>query len=210
MDKIRVIIVDDDLEWIKIISKNLPFEKDIAVVATASNPHDAIEVTQTLKPDVILMDINLTGSQEDRQSGILLTLSIIRELNSKIVMLSSISDEETFKKSFLAGCVQYVEKRDAKGLADVIRICVRKENPMQTLITEFKRLKREELLNTLTLEERRIFELYETGCTSKQVEEQLFKSRNTLRNQIKSINKKLNAKSIIEAILKVRSSGFNE
>lgn len=208
MEKIRVLIVDDDREWISLIARRLSFEDDLEVVGTAANEHDALVLSRSLVPDIVLMDINLSGGAGENQGGLFAAAAIINELNIRTIMLSSISDQEIYKNSFLIGALQYVEKNDAAGLANTIRTCMRSEGPMQALINELRRLKREEHLSHLSLEERKVFELFEGGCSSKEVENSLFKTRNTLRNQIKSINKKMSVKSIKEAIAKVRKNGF--
>lgn len=207
MDKIKVLIVDDDLEWMYLIENNLSFEEDIELIGKASNGNEGMELSKELKPDIVLMDVNLTGKLEDKDSGLTVASYIINELNIKTIILSSITESDVFKNSFLLGALQYVEKRDIQGLTNIIRTCYRTVNPMHTLISELNRLKKEELLCCLSTEERRIFGLFKDGLSYKKIEEKLVKSRNTLRNQIKSINKKMFTKSIHEAVLKVEKNG---
>lgn len=208
MNKIKVLIVDDDIEWMQLVEKSLSFEDDLSVIGKANNESKALELSKELKPDVVLMDINLTGKMDDKHSGLSLASYIILELNIKTIMLSSIADSEVFKNSFILGALYYIEKRDVKNLASTIRICFRNINPINTLISELSRLKKEEILQCLSSEERRIFEMFKSGLSYMQIEEKLFKSRNTIRNQIKSINKKMGTKSILEAIIKVNRNGI--
>ena len=58
-EKIRVLIVDDIAETRENIRKLLTFEADIEVVGAARSGREAIQMTQELKPDVVLMDINM-------------------------------------------------------------------------------------------------------------------------------------------------------
>jgi NarL family two-component system response regulator LiaR len=207
MEKIRVLIVDDDIEWSSLIKRKLSFEDDLEVVGTAVNEQDALLLSRSLIPDIVLMDINLSGRVGENR-GLFAAATIINELNIRTIILSSITDQEVYKHSFLIGALQYVEKGNTEGLAGAIRNSMRSDGPMQALVNELRRLKREEYLSHLSLEERKVFELFEGGYSSKEVENKLFKPRNTLRNQIKSINKKMNAKSIREAITKVRKNEF--
>ncbi|MEI6288881.1 MAG: response regulator, partial [Chloroflexota bacterium] len=58
-EKTRVIVVDDVSETRENIRKLLQFESDIEVVGTARSGREAIQISDELKPDVILMDINM-------------------------------------------------------------------------------------------------------------------------------------------------------
>ena len=58
-EKIRVLIVDDIAETRENIRKLLQFEADIEVVAVARTGREAIQLTQEVNPDVVLMDINM-------------------------------------------------------------------------------------------------------------------------------------------------------
>ncbi|HSJ89484.1 MAG TPA: response regulator, partial [Anaerolineales bacterium] len=58
-DKIRVIIVDDVSETRENVRKLLQFESDVDVVGLARTGTEAIQITQELNPDVVLMDINM-------------------------------------------------------------------------------------------------------------------------------------------------------
>ncbi len=58
-DKIRVIIVDDVSETRENVRKLLQFESDVDVVGLARTGKEAIQLSQELNPDVVLMDINM-------------------------------------------------------------------------------------------------------------------------------------------------------
>ena len=60
-EKIGVVIVDDIPETREHLSKLLSFENDIEVVGMASNGMEALELAARLRPDVVLMDINMPG-----------------------------------------------------------------------------------------------------------------------------------------------------
>gem|GEM_PF-5533441 len=59
--KIRVLIVDDFADTRESIAKLLYFERDIEVVGSAGSGPQGIQTAKDLKPDVILMDINMPG-----------------------------------------------------------------------------------------------------------------------------------------------------
>ncbi len=57
--KIRVLIVDDVAETRENIRKLLQFESDLEVVGAANSGRSGIEAAKELRPDVVLMDINM-------------------------------------------------------------------------------------------------------------------------------------------------------
>ena len=58
-EKNRVLVVDDVSETRENIRKLLQFEADIEVVGAARSGREAVQLSDELKPDVILMDINM-------------------------------------------------------------------------------------------------------------------------------------------------------
>ena len=58
-EKIRVVIVDDIAETRENIRKLLQFEPDVEVVGVARTGREAIDISKDVKPDVLLMDINM-------------------------------------------------------------------------------------------------------------------------------------------------------
>jgi len=58
-ERLKVLLVDDSTLMVKILSSMLTATGDIEVVGTASNGQDALELTQSLFPDLILLDVNM-------------------------------------------------------------------------------------------------------------------------------------------------------
>ena len=58
-DSIKVLIVDDIAETRDHLTKLLGFESDIEVVGAADSGRQALEMAGRLRPDVVLMDINM-------------------------------------------------------------------------------------------------------------------------------------------------------
>jgi pilus assembly protein CpaE len=83
-DKVRVLIVDDVSETRENIRKLLQFETDIEVVGAARTGKEAVQLTFEIKPDVVLMDINMPD-----MDGITATEAIRqRDQAAQIVILS--------------------------------------------------------------------------------------------------------------------------
>ncbi|OBZ17350.1 MULTISPECIES: response regulator transcription factor [Bacillales] len=205
MSHIKVFIVEDDEDWLKALSSFLNREPDLLVVGTAVNSNEALSMARTIVFDVILMDIQLEGSKLD---GIQTAMMMHEHSAAKIIMLTSLNDEQSMTRSFTAGALQYLEKTRFQELPQTIRSVYHHPAPMEALLKELARLKREEQLKDLTGAEREVFELIEAGYTQSQIEQKLFKAESTLKNQVNKMLKKFGVRSSKEAIEKVRRRGL--
>ena len=105
-EKIRVVIVDDIAETRENIRKLLQFEPDIEVVGVARTGREAIDISKDVKPDVLLMDINMPD-----MDGIAAT-EIIRKIVpfTQIVILSIQNDPNYMRRAMLAGARDFLTK----------------------------------------------------------------------------------------------------
>jgi pilus assembly protein CpaE len=105
-EKIRVVIVDDISETRENIRKLLQFEPDVEVVGVARTGREAIDIAKDVKPDVLLMDINMPD-----MDGIAAT-EIIRKMVpfTQIVILSIQNDPNYMRRAMLAGARDFLTK----------------------------------------------------------------------------------------------------
>ena len=104
--KIRVIIVDDIAETRENIRKLLQFESDVEVVGVARTGREAIDISKEVKPDVLLMDINMPD-----MDGIQTTEAIRKFLPFvQIVILSVQSDSSYMRRAMQAGASDFLTK----------------------------------------------------------------------------------------------------
>lgn len=207
MDKIQVMIVEDDPAWIKILNSFLSQEDDIFVKASANSKDEAVRLAADIKIDVIIMDINLSENLKD---GVAAALEIKEFSNAKIIMLTSYNDDELIKDSFEVGAVDYLLKEDYLDLPNTIRKTFNNRSSIQVILDDYARLKKDERLRELTTAEKEVFDLMEQGLSQSQIAAKLSKTNNTLRTQVKNILKKLGAKNSKEAVKKIKYKGLFE
>ncbi|RXZ80109.1 DNA-binding response regulator [Paenibacillaceae bacterium] len=207
---IKVLIVEDDPDWIKAMTVFLSREADLMVVGAATGSEEAIRLAGTLAFDVVLMDIQLSGDQavDDAPDGIYTAMRLHEIHPAKIIMLTSMSEEDYITRAFTAGAINYLEKSRYRELPQTIRAAFHHSTAMDALLKEFARLKREEQLRGLTTAEREVFEYIEAGYTQSQIEQKLHKAESTLKNQVNKMLKKLGVTSSKAAVEKVRRKGL--
>jgi pilus assembly protein CpaE len=125
-EKTRVLIVDDIAETRENIRKLLQFEADIEVVGAARTGKEAVQLTDELRPDVVLMDINMPD-----MDGITAT-EMIRQRNpvAQIVILSVQGDPNYMRRAMLAGARDFLTK---PPMADELISAVRRAGEMARL-----------------------------------------------------------------------------
>lgn len=105
-EKIRVLIVDDVTETRENVKKLLQFESDVEVVGIARTGKEAIQTSLELKPDVVLMDINMPD-----MDGIAATEAIrAKQPMVQVVILSVQSDQNYMRKAMLVGARDFLTK----------------------------------------------------------------------------------------------------
>ncbi|MEP6910933.1 MAG: response regulator transcription factor [Actinomycetota bacterium] len=105
-NRLRVLVVDDELRYAEAISMLVGEHEGMEVVGIAGDGHEAIELACYLQPDVVLMDV-----QMPRLDGISATRWIHRNLPAtNVVVMTALTAEEHAEGSFSAGGVAFVKK----------------------------------------------------------------------------------------------------
>ena len=122
-EKIRVLVVDDIADTRENVRKLLQFEADIEVVGTARSGKEAVQLAEELKPDVILMDINMPDMDGITATG------LIRQRNpvAQIVFLSVQGDPNYMRRAMQAGAHDFLTK---PPMADELISAVRRAGQM--------------------------------------------------------------------------------
>lgn len=105
-EKIKVLIVDDIADTRENLKRLLQFDQMIEVIGSARSGREAIEFSQQLKPDVVIMDINMPD-----MDGITATETIRRKVPfTQVVILSVQSDASYMRRAMLAGARDFLTK----------------------------------------------------------------------------------------------------
>lgn len=195
-DSIRILIVDDH-EVVRIGMRTLLANASgIKIIGEGSSAAEALEQTNKLRPDVVLLDVRLPDG-----SGVEACRSIKAEHpDIRVVMLTSFSDEEAIVGAVMAGASGYLLKQaDGERLTQAIRDAAEGESSLDpraagTLITQFRELsakQAESELAGLTERERKMLALIAEGYTNRAIGEVLHLSEKTVRNHVSQLLRKL-------------------
>lgn len=116
---IKVLIVDDIPETRDHLSRLLGLERDLDVAGTAGSGEEAIKVAMELRPDVVVMDINMPG-----MDGVAAAEIISQRLpTSPIIMMSVHGEANQLKRAISAGAREFLVKPFS---GDEISTCIRR------------------------------------------------------------------------------------
>ena len=191
---IKVMIVDDHELIREGLSKIIDMENDIDIVYKAKSGIEALEVIKDIKPDVILLDINM-----GELNGIE-TLKKIKASGSKTKIIVY-DDVEYISQSVNLGANGYVLKdSDSDTLIKTIKIVNDGGSYIQPTLatqlikhmtTEKKSTSDKKLLDLLTRRELIVMKEISSGLNNKSISKKLNISEKTVKNHVSSILKKL-------------------
>jgi two-component system, NarL family, response regulator DevR len=202
MEIIKVLVVDDEQSWIEEITQYLEKAANIVVVGAVNSKEQALNLFPYLDVHIVVMDSMLTKGIYD---GIETLIEMLQIKPSKVIMLTSVDDQRIIIDSFKVGAINFINKKDFRDLPDAIRDAHNDRSAIhpsaaKTLRLELSRLKIQEEKSILTKSEFEILKLISTGYTQQDIESHLFISRNTVKNHISNILRKLNVKRSKDAI----------
>ncbi len=140
--RIRVLIADDQALVRRGMTLMLTVEPDMHVVGQAADGMEAVEMAQRLRPDVVLMDLNMP-----RKGGVAATREITLSLpNTHVLVLTTLDADETVFEAIRAGAQAYLLK-DAteEELLETVRAVHRGESRLtpqiaRKVMDQFRRL----------------------------------------------------------------------
>lgn len=189
----RVVIVDDDT--LVAISLQTILESDVAVevVATGNSGEEAIRLYREYKPDVLLMDIRMSG-----MSGLEAGEQILSEFtDAKILYLTTFMDDEYIVKTLHIGAKGYILKQDFEGIIPALKAVYGGQNVFgQDIVEKLPELMKQKKtvdynMYDITDKEQEIIEEVAEGYSNKEIAARMYLSEGTVRNYISGILEKL-------------------
>ncbi|MDX1953085.1 MAG: response regulator transcription factor [Verrucomicrobiota bacterium] len=200
---IRIILVDDHKLMREGLASLLEKHAGLSVIAQTENGRTAIQLTQKLSPDIVVMDVSMPDL-----NGIDATRQIIsRSPGTKVVALSMHSDKQFVVEMFRAGASGYILKDAAlEDLANAIRTVVREQTYVLPKIAGLDvedfmlQTSSPELLITprLTEREREVLQLMSEGKGTKEIAAELHLSAKTVETHRQHLMDKLEIYTVAE------------
>jgi len=212
-ESIRIVIVDDHPLYREGVAATLRRDPLLHVVAEGETAQDALTLSRTHRPDILLLDLGIPGGG----------LQALRQIQAeglpvRVVVLTASDVEDDVVSSLKYGALGYVVKGVlGRELVSILKNIAAGQsyiapNLAARLITGGYRepKTRPAPFATLTPRERDILRCVANGCNNKEIAEQLHLSEKTVKHYMTSILKKLNVRNRVEAALMAQKAGLFE
>jgi DNA-binding NarL/FixJ family response regulator len=202
-EKIRVLIADDHTTFLAGLTSIIDMERDMIVVAQATDGRLAFDQWRKHRPNVTLLDLRMP---------ILDGVDVIDEIrredaSARIVILTTYDSDNDIYRAIKAGAKGYLLK-DARR--EELLDCIRKVNAGETCIPQalLEKLAAATSSQTLTGRELAVLTLLARGKSNKEIGADLFISESTVKGHVHSVFTKLNVFSRTEAIAAATRRGL--
>lgn len=193
--KINVLIADDFPLIRNALVDAINRDPAIAVVGTATNGSEAVELARELNPDVVILDVHMP-----EMSGLVALERILQEApHRRVLMLTATEKSDVFLEAIATGAAGYLNKRASSSelVQAVITVhgggSVIAPDLADTLLNEFSRSRRGRtgaLQPLLAEREQEVLRLVALGRTDKEIGRQLYISPRTVQNHLTRIRHK--------------------
>ncbi len=207
MNKLRIFLVDDHNLFRSGVKALLARQPDFEVVGEAADGLEGLKRAKQLKPDVVLLDLNMPGI-----SGREAVKMLVEELpQTQVLMLTVSEDAEDLIDTLKSGACGYLLKNiDADYLVESIRRAARGEAVMSPQMTSKlvhglqaggreAELPRAAMKDRISPRERDILMLLARGASNKEMARELKLAESTIKIHVQNILRKLNLTSRVQA-----------
>lgn len=205
LKSIRVIIADDHRLIREGIKKLLNFNETVKIVGEASNGNEALELVKFLKPDILILDVNMPN-----KNG----LQVLKEIKDndeevKVILLTINDDRQSLKQALNLGADGYILKdSNPNKIMEIINSILDGETYIDKrlvnlLVGIYRKGHKTEKNRFQELTNREIEVLYylSNGYTNNEIALELFITEKTVKNYVTSIYSKLNLSNRVKAAL---------
>jgi DNA-binding NarL/FixJ family response regulator len=211
---IRVLLVDDQAmvrAGFRMILESTP---DIDVVGEVENGEQAVAATRRLRPDVVLMDIQMPvedGLQATRR------ITASPGLNSRVVILTTFERDEYVFEALQAGASGFLLNAPPEQLIHAVRVVAAGDALLAPSITrriieQFAvrpiKPQLDARLQLLTQREREVLFLLARGNSNAELAAQLFVSEGTIKTHVSNLLAKLQLRDRVQAVVLAYESGL--
>ena len=214
---VRVVLVDDQALIRTGFKMILETEDDIEVVGEASDGEQAISMTRSVRPDVVLMDV-----QMPTMDGLEATGRIVQDASipSRIVILTTFERDDYIFEALRAGASGFLLKNaPSEELVHAVRVVAAGDALLAPSVTRkviegFIRRpaqhRNEGELRRLTERETEILQLLATGKSNSELAAHLFVGEGTIKTHVSSVLTKLGLRDRMQAVIFAYESGLIE
>ena len=214
MQTLRILIVEDHPLFRKGMISLLSSVPDFEVVGEAATGEEAVATASDLRPDVILMDLQMPGT-----NGIVATRKVLQQdPNVKVLVVTLLEDDDSVFMALRAGARGYALKdADEDEMVRAIRAVGRGEAIFSPAIAgrvlayfSAPTVAPPQAFPTLTDREREILKLIARGHPNLSIANQLSLSTKTVGNYVSNIFTKLRVADRAQAIVRAREAGLGQ
>jgi DNA-binding NarL/FixJ family response regulator len=213
----RLVIVDDQAMVREGFSALLAAQPDLSVVGSASDGLEAVHVTRTMLPDVVLMDIrmpNLNGIEATRR-----IMALPGDRHPRVLILTTFDLDDYVFEALRAGASGFLLKdARAEELVQAVRVVASGEGLLaptvtRRLIAEFARrpaadTRPAEKLRALTPRETEVLELIAGGLSNSEIAAHLVLGEQTVKTHVGRILGKMDLRDRAQAVVLAYESGL--
>lgn len=216
MDTLKILVVDDQSLMRQAMTSFVTFEKDMEVVAQASDGAEAVNLALQLKPDVILMDLQMPV-----MNGIDATSKITATLPStKVLAVTTFHSEDYVVPALKAGASGYIVKdSEPEDIINAIRSVHEGNSVLSPSIARLlvdnlaeeaveRRMTATDVYewSQLTSRERDVVKLLCDGYSNREIASTLFLSEPTVKTHVAHIASKVDARDRLQIVVKAYRS----
>jgi DNA-binding NarL/FixJ family response regulator len=208
---IRVLVADDHAAIRAGLTMILDGAPDIEVVAEASDGAAAVRKAAALRPDVVLMDVRMPGTD-----GLAATRQVIEAGSAQVIVLTTFDMDEYVYGAMRAGAAGFLLKSvDAPRLVESIRLVAAGDGVIEPSVT--RRLMSAFAsapapvappeLSALTQRERDVLECLGEGLSNQQIARRLGVGEATVKTHVSRVLTKLDLRSRVQAAVLAKDAG---
>lgn len=215
-EKIAVMLVDDQELFREGMAILIDATEDLTVAGQAGNGQEAIDLYAELRPDVVLMDVEMP-----EMNGVEATRRILRQdPQAKILILTTFDNDEYVFEGMRAGAVGYILKAmSSDELARAVRVAHRgnvwiEVSVARKLVEQLTRISlhssddASSLIEPLNEREQEILHLIAQGHRNREIATRLHLAEGTVRNYVSSLMRKMYVEDRVQVVVRAKELGL--